>query len=74
MRVGPPTCTPRKFPVVAGVSVAALLNQPMKIFALLLVFLVLQGGLRFDRRIRQTIQITQLESLCTVQIILQGRL
>jgi hypothetical protein len=29
-----------------------LLDEPMKIFALLLMFLVLQRGFRFDGRIR----------------------
>ena len=51
-----------------------LLDEAMKIFAFLLVFLVLQSRFGLHGRIRQTIQITKLESLGAIYVILQGGL
>jgi hypothetical protein len=42
----------------------------MKVFALLLVFLILQRGFRFDGEIRESLEITQPKAQCAIDIIL----
>ena len=51
-----------------------LLYEPVKIFPLLLVFLIFERGLGFHGRIGKTLQVTELEPPGTVHIVLQGRL
>jgi hypothetical protein len=51
-----------------------LLHQPVEVFARLPMLLVLQRGLGLNRRVRQALDIPQLEPPRTVRVILQGGL
>jgi hypothetical protein len=48
-----------------------LLYEAVEIFTLLLVFFILQCGLRLDRRVGQPVKITQLEAQSAIDIILK---